>query len=185
MKRHYYISDDLDDLDRIEDELEKSGVYKPQIHVFSKDDAGVDAHDHLHNISSIFKTDIIHGTVIGIWIGVILAALLLIATSFWDWHATYTWTPYVLAAVIVLGFSAWVGGFYGIQGPHHDFRRFEPDLRKGKHVFVVDVDPDQESRLERVVNAHPKLELAGTGRASPRWFVMGQSNLSKMVESFP
>ncbi|MFT7496839.1 MAG: hypothetical protein ACI9V8_001739, partial [Urechidicola sp.] len=36
MKRHYYISDDLDDLDRIEQELESSGVHKPQIHVFSK-----------------------------------------------------------------------------------------------------------------------------------------------------
>jgi len=49
MKRHFYISDDLDDLDRIEVELEARGVHKPQIHVFSKDDTGVDAHDHLHN----------------------------------------------------------------------------------------------------------------------------------------
>ncbi len=36
MKRHFYISDDLDDLDRIEVELEEKGVHKPQIHVFSK-----------------------------------------------------------------------------------------------------------------------------------------------------
>ncbi|MGI9319034.1 MAG: NAD/FAD-utilizing enzyme [bacterium] len=185
MKRHYYISDDLDDLDLIEEELEERGVYKPQIHVFSKDDAGVDAHDHLHNIYSIFKTDIIHGAATGLWIGVILASIILVATSYGDWAVSYTWTPFILAAIIVLGFSVWIGGLYGIQGPHHDFKQFEPQLRKGKHVFVVDVKPDQEARLAGVVLAHPRLELAGTSRASPRWIVMGQQNLNKLVESFP
>jgi hypothetical protein len=38
MKRHFYISDDLDELDRIEQELESRGVHKLQIHVFSQDD---------------------------------------------------------------------------------------------------------------------------------------------------
>jgi len=185
MKRHYYISDDLDDLDRIEQELENSGLYKPQIHVFSKDDAGVDTHDHLHNISSVFKTDIIHGTFFGLWIGAILAALILIVTSYNNWTDTYSWMPFVFFAMAVLGFSAWVGGLYGIQGPHHDFKRFEMQLRTGRHVFVVDVDPDQEDRLERVVRGHPRLALAGTGKASPRWFVMGQHSLSRMSESFP
>ena len=38
MNRHYFISDSLDDLDRIEVELEQKGIHKPQIHVLSKDD---------------------------------------------------------------------------------------------------------------------------------------------------
>lgn len=83
----------------------------------------------------------------------------------------------------MLGFSVWIGGFYSIQGPHYDFKLFEPDLLKGKHVFVVDVDPDQEGRLARVANAHSRLELTGIGRASPRWLVKRQLGLSKMVES--
>ena len=49
MKRFYYISDDLDDLAQVEQELEMAGIMKPQIHVFSHDDAGVEQR-HLHNV---------------------------------------------------------------------------------------------------------------------------------------
>ena len=41
MKRHYYISSDLDDLELIERDLEEAGVSTPQIHVLSDDDARV------------------------------------------------------------------------------------------------------------------------------------------------
>lgn len=186
MKRHYYISDDLDDLDRIEQELESSGVHKPQIHVFSQDDSSVLAHDHLHNINSVFKNDVVHGTITGTWIGVGIAALVLIVTSYSDWPITYTWVPFIFLAIVLLGFSAWLGGLYGIQEPHHDFKRFETQLRAGKHVFIVDVDPNQESVLDKVVKAHPGLKLAGTGKASPRWLVMGQHNIKKITsDTFP
>lgn len=186
MKRHFYVSDDLDDLDRIEEELEAHGVHRPQIHVFSKDDSGVESHDHLHNIESVFKKDIVHGTIVGAWIGVALAALVLIVVSFTDWPQTYTWMPFIMLAIVLLGFGAWSGGLYGIQEPHHDFKRFEPQLRAGRHVFIVDVDPEQEAVLERVEGAHPRLQLAGTGRATPRWIVMGQHNIRKFTsETFP
>lgn len=186
MKRHFYVSDDLDDLDRIEEELEASGVHRPQIHVFSRDDSGVETHDHLHNVESVFKKDIVHGTIVGTWIGIALAALVLIVTSYTDWPATYTWTPFIFLAIVLLGFCAWSGGLYGIQEPHRDFKRFLPVLREGKHVFIVDVDPEQEAVLARVVQAHPRLQLAGTGRATPRWIVMGQHNIKKFTsETFP
>jgi hypothetical protein len=186
MKRHFYISDDLDDLDRIEVELEASGVHKPQIHVFSKDDTGVDSHDHLHNMESVFKNDVVHGTINGAWIGLAIAALVLIITSFNGWADSYTWMPFIFLSIVLLGFGAWVGGLYGIQEPHKDFRRFETQLRQGKHVFIVDVDPDQEASLDRVVENHPGLQLAGTGKATPRWVVMGQHKIKRFTsDTFP
>ena len=186
MKRHFYISDDLDDLDRIEMELEASGVYKPQIHVFSKDEAGVESHDHLHNMESIFKNDVVHGTITGAWIGAVIATLILITTSYSDWTETYTWMPFIFLSIVMLGFCAWLGGLYGIQEPHKDFRRFRSQLREGRHVFIVDVEPKQESGLERVVRAHPGLQLAGTGKATPRWVIMGQYNIKKFTsDTFP
>ncbi len=186
MKRHFYISEDLDDLDRIEEELESSGLYKPQIHVFSRDDTAVENHDHLHNMESVFKNDIVHGTITGAWIGVVAASLELIITSYSGWPETYTWMPFIFLAIVLLGFCTWAGGLYGIQEPHKDFKRFEPQLRAGKHVFIVDADPEQEAALERVVRAHPGLQLAGTGKASPRWIVMGQKNIKKFTsETFP
>ena len=186
MKRHFYVSDDLDDLDRIEEELESRGVHRPQIHVFSRDDAAVETHDHLHNIESVFKRDLVHGTIVGAWLGAVLAALVLIVTALSDWPDTYTWMPFIFLAIVLLGFGAWSGGLYGIQVPNRDFRRFEPQLRQGKHVFIVDVDPQQEPSLARVVAAHPGLQLAGTGRATPRWIVMGQYRIKKFTsETFP
>ena len=186
MKRHFYVSEDLDDLERIEEELETSGVHRPQIHVFSRDDTAVETHDHLHNIESVFKKDVVHGTLVGTWIGLSLAVLVLIATYFGGWPETYSWTPFVFLAIVLLGFGAWSGGLYGIQVPHRDFKRFEQQLRAGNHVFIVDVDPEQEASLERVVNRHPGLQLAGTGRATPRWIVMGQHNIKKFTsETFP
>ncbi|RFQ09501.1 magnesium transporter, partial [Pseudomonas sp. ATCC 13867] len=35
MNRHYYISDNLDDLDEVEHELQESGISMEQMHVLS------------------------------------------------------------------------------------------------------------------------------------------------------
>lgn len=186
MKRHFYVSDDLDDLELIEKELESRGVRTPQIHVISRDDSGVNAHDHLHNIESVLKKDVVHGTIVGAWIGAGLAALVLIVTYYQGWPADYTWIPFIFLAIVVLGFGAWSGGLYGIQVPHHDFKKFGKQLKEGKHVFIVDIDAKQESNLERVMQSHPKLQLAGTGTSTPRWVVMGQHNIKKFTsETFP
>lgn len=137
-------------------------------------------------MESVFKNDVVHGTITGAWVGTGLATLVLIVTSYSDWPATYTWIPFAFLALVLLGFSAWLGGLWGIQEPHHDFKRFETQLRAGKHVFIVDADSDQEDVLNIVVQAHPGLKLAGTGKASPRWFVMGQHNIKKITsETFP
>ncbi|MFA9420724.1 MAG: NAD/FAD-utilizing enzyme [Gammaproteobacteria bacterium] len=186
MKRHFYISEDLDDLDRIEVELEAGGVHKPQIHVFSKDETGVEMHDHLHNVESVFKNDVVHGTITGAWVGLAIATLILIVTSYSNWTETYTWMPFIFLSIVMFGFCAWAGGLYGIQEPHRDFKRFAPQLRAGNHVFIVDVDPEQEAGLDRVVRAHPGLLLAGTGKATPRWVVVGQHNIKKFTsDTFP
>jgi hypothetical protein len=174
MIRHFYICDDLDDLDHLEQELEKDGVHRPQIHVLSNDDTGVDTHKHLHNIAAVLKLDVVHGAMVGALVGVVLAAAVLFISSFLGLPDRFTWVPFSFLAVVVFGFCAWWGGFYGIQTPHKDFRRFQKDLDDGKHILIVDTDPEQETVLENVVRTHPDLQTAGTGNATPRWVVMGQ-----------
>jgi len=174
MIRHFYISDDLDDLDRLEQELEKSGIYKPQIHVMSRDDAGVDTHPHLHNIEAVLKLDVVHGVIVGAVMGTLLAAMVLLIGNYSSVSETYTWMPIIFLAVVLLGFSTWWGGFHGIHKPHKDFERFEKDLEEGKHVFIVDADLEQENLLKNALRSHMGLKPAGTGSATPRWIVMGQ-----------
>ena len=186
MKRHYFISDNLDDLDRIEVELERRGINKPQIHVLSRDDAGVDTHEHLHNIEAVFKQDVVHGTIVGAVLGLLAAAVVLAIAYFTKLPETFTWMPFYFLSIIMFGFVTWSGGFYGIQSPHKDFRRFQGDLDNGKHVFIVDVDSSQEDVMKQVELDHPKLVAAGTGEATPRWVIMGQQNFKDITTTtFP
>lgn len=186
MKRHYFISDDLDDLERIEEELENSGINKPQIHVLSKDDTAVANHRHLHSIESVFKQDVVHGTQVGAVLGVIAAALVIAIGYLSKLPETYTWMPFYFLAIVMFGFITWSGGFYGIQTPHKDFRRFQKDLDNGKHIFIVDVDPSQEDVILQIKTKHPHLNDAGTGSATPRWVVMGQQNIKNITTTtFP
>jgi len=174
MKRHYFISDSLDDLDSIEQRLEKRGIVRSQIHVLSRDDAGVENHDHLHNIESVLKFDVVHGTMLGAIAGFALAIVTLAIGELTNLTDTYTWTPFIFLAVVLFGFSTWFGGYHGIQTPHKDFRRFEDALNEGKHVFFVDIEQDHQQLLKEIASEHPGLEKAGTGTATPRWVVFGR-----------
>mgnify|MGYP001813105314 CR=1 FL=1 len=174
VRRHYFISDSLDDLNRLEKRLENRGVLRSQIRVLSKDDAGVESREHLHNIESILKYDVVNGTLLGTLAGFVLAIATLAIGEYTNLTGTYTWTPFIFLAVVLFGFSTWFGGYHGIQTPHKDFRRFEGVLDQGKHVFFVDIDLEQELMLEEVTSIYPSLEKAGTGPSPPRWLVVGQ-----------
>lgn len=185
MLRHYYISDDLDDLEVIEKELEGQGVATPQIHVLSENDAEVEKH-HLHAIESVLKKDVVHSTELGAVIGVICAALILGIAYFMGWHQTAVgWVPFGFLAVAILGFCTWEGGLIGIQIPNYQFKRFQKLLKQGKHVFFVDVDTHQEEILAKVVENHPRLKLAGTGEATPGWVVKGQEKFNEFMKTMP
>lgn len=172
MNRHYYISDNLDDLEQLEDELEARGIDTEQIHLLSERDAEVQSHPHLHEVPSILKRDLIHSGSIGSLIGITLAALVLLLTWLNGWASTAAgWIPFVFLAVALLGFSTWEGSLFGMQQPSSVFRLFADRLHEGKHLFFVDVSPAQEPILSQVVAHHPGLELAGTGQASPDWAI--------------
>ncbi|GAA0852262.1 NAD/FAD-utilizing enzyme [Aliiglaciecola litoralis] len=185
MKRHYYISADLDDLEAVEKELESRGVATPQIHVLSENDAEVEKH-HLHAIEAVLKQDVVHSTQIGAGVGVICATAVLLLAYVFDWYATAAgWIPFIFLAVVLLGFCTWEGGLIGIQVPNYQFKRFQKLLKNGKHVFFVDVTPEQESILTEIVQKHPRLKFAGDGDATPGWVVQGQDKFQKVMKTLP
>ena len=172
MLRHYFISDSLDDLEVFEEQLEAAGVSTPQIHVLSRNDAEVEGHPHLHEVQSLMKNDVFHSTEQGAVIGLCASALVLAVAYFAGWTETAAgWIPFIFLAVVALGFCTWEGGLLGIMKPNHNFARFEQALEDGKHVFFVDLEPNQEAVLEKVLKFHTQVELAGTGAATPHWFI--------------
>ncbi|MEM8561613.1 MAG: NAD/FAD-utilizing enzyme [Pseudomonadota bacterium] len=184
MKRNYYISNDLNDLSRVERELEAAGITTPQIHVLSEDDAGLE-HHRLHQVEAVLKKDVVRGTERGAVIGVIAAAAIIGIAWSTGLTETYTWVPAIFLAVVVLGFCTWEGGLIGIQEPHLDFKRFQEALDSGKHVLFVDVDPDQEATLQQVTAAHPTLTPAGEGASTPRLVVRFQDLWTRFMKAAP
>ena len=187
MLRHYFISDSLDDLEVFEEQLENAGVSTPQIHVLSRNDAEADHHDHLHQVNSFMKKDVVHSTVLGAIVGLCAFLLVLSVAYFAGWTETAAgWLPFIFLAVVLLGFCTWEGGLRGIQEPNHHFRRFEKALREGKHIFFMDLEPNQEAVLEEVLKSHPQVELAGTGTSTPHWFIEWQKRIPRFFkETFP
>jgi len=171
MNRHYYISDNLDDLEKLEHELEANGINTEQIHVLSERDAEVEQH-HLHDVPSLMKQDVVFSGEVGAVVGAVLAVLVLLGAYLFGWTQTAAgWVPFVFLAIVLFGFCTWEGGFFGIQVPNSHFRRFKQSLNEGKHVFFVDVEADQEALLAQVVQRHPRLSDAGSGAAAPHWIV--------------
>lgn len=187
MKRHFFISDDLDDLEKFEEELERAGVSTPQIHVLTLDDTGEETHAHLHGVQSIMKKDIIHSGEYGLAVGVVAAALVIGLTYMMEWYTSPAgWIPFIFLAIILLGFFTWEGGFIGIQTFNSNFKRFKEELEAGKHVFFVDLTDEQEDVLERVMKAHPTARMAGTGRSTPHWIVAWQQRIKGLfTETLP
>ncbi len=174
MNRHYYVSNDLDELETVEHELEAKGIRLEQMHVLSQNDADVEAH-RLNEVTSFMKRDLVRSSEIGALVGAFVAAFVLIGAWLMDWtQTTAGWLPFIFLAVIMFGICTWEGGFFGFQEPNAHFRRFKKLLKHGKHIFFVDVEPNQEAALSRVVRQHPHLKTAGYGYGSPNWVVACQ-----------
>lgn len=183
MLRHYFVSTNLDDLELFEEQLESAGVASPQIHVLSKDVAAVEHHIHLHEISSFMEKDVLHSGEIGVIVGAIGAALVILVAYYTGWAESLgSWVPFVFLAIIIFGFCIWEGGLVGIQSPNNHFKRFQKVLTDGKHIFFVDLEPNQETILTELIDKHPQVELTGTGTAVPHWLLILRLKFFKFTD---
>ena len=176
--RHYFISNNLDDLELFEEQLEKENITTAQIHVLSNDVEGVRQHPHLHEVQSFMKIDIVHSGLIGAAVGACVFSTVLMLTHYLDWHKSSAgWMPFIFLALILFWFCIWEGGLIGIHRPNHLFVRFKQALKDGLHVFYVDLYPAQEAILDRIIKLHPQVSLAGTGKSEPHWLVLLQQKI--------
>ena len=185
MKRHYFVSDSHDELDNLERELEESGFITPQIHVLSRDDAGVAQHEHLHEVEAVMRTDVVRSMKRGAVIGIIAAPLVLLVAYLFGLPQQWTWVPFICLSIVVLGFCTWEGGFLGIQEPHNQFRQFEQALAEGKHVFFVDIRKNQEETLNHIAAKFKGVVYAGEAKATASWFVRAHHRYQKFMQAMP
>lgn len=188
MTRYFFIGDDLDDLERFEDELEHADFVTPQIHLLTLDDTGAAHHHHLHAVTAFMKQDVVHSALVGAGLGLVVAFLVLVVSHLAGWTQTPAgWMPFIFLAIIALGFCTWEGGLRGIDTPNVHFKNFEKALKDGKHVFFVDLDdPGQAERLIDIDKKHPGIVPAGTARGAPHWIVFSQHRIKRFfTQTFP
>lgn len=184
MKRHFYLSHNLDDMEAIEQKLKSEGIDGAQIHVLSNDNAGADQHN-LHQLESLLRRDVVRSTIIGLIIGIFMAAIPILAAYLIGLSEGFYWVPVIFLSVILLGFCTWEGGFIGFQQPHHDYKKFEHALQSGKHVLILDVDSSEEEQVTQILKQFRGVHSAGTGNASPSWIVGMRKQWSKFIRWAP
>jgi hypothetical protein len=166
MVKHYYITDDLDDLERVEQELESVGIKESQIHVLSESAADVESH-HLHMVDSMLQRDVIHSGEIGAIVGAVGALFILALTSMMGWaESAAGWIPFVFLSIVIFGFCTWEGGFIGIQKRNINYAPFEKALKEGKHVLLIDSSKQQQAAVKEVIDAHPHIQPVGVSSSS-------------------
>ncbi len=184
MHRHYFFSDDLDDLKRTQTDLLASGSSEPQLHVLSDADSELYLR-HLNQVDSFSKRDIIHSGLIGAAVGCIMSAGVLMSGIYFDAIQTVGWTPFVFVAGVVFAFCVWEGGLFGIQSKNIEFRRFSDLLKQGKHILMLDITDDQSEAMKSIVAEHPNLHYSGEGTSRPEWIIRSQNGWKSFVNFMP
>ena len=114
MKRLYYLSNNIDYVKAISDELHRSGVSDWNFHVVSRDDAGLYKH-HLHGSGPLQRTDFIHWALRGTLLGLVLSFFAVMGLL---WQTHFSYAVMIAVALMLTMFSTWVGGLIGISHVH-------------------------------------------------------------------
>ncbi len=184
MKRHYFVGQDIADLQPEKAALMAGGIPELQLHVLSQHEADLEIHQ-LRPVADFMKTDVIHRGLQGLVIGLVSGAAILALTSTMGWQQQAGWVPFVFLAIVAVGFCTWEGGFLGFQQQNPKFSRFQPDLLRNRYILFVDIMPDQEFLLRDVLDNFAGLKPAGSGEAMPGWVVRGQQQIKSFVHWAP
>ncbi|RDH44746.1 hypothetical protein [Zooshikella ganghwensis] len=162
MKRLYYLADNIDDVERISEDLHAEGITNWRFHVLSRDDAGLYNHQ-LHAANPIQRCDMIHrgeqGAMIGLLAGCFAGyfALQLTPTGS-DVH----WMTFVAVIVLFTMFGTWVGGLAGLSHENYKINQFHDALDSGKYLIMVDARRHEEPRVRANMNQyHPEASYVG------------------------
>ena len=184
MKRYFYVSNELDDLQAVENTLKEAGISRAQIHVLSNDDTGVKERN-LNQVYSWFRTDVISTTYKGVIVGAILAALVLFFSNALGGVEAVGWAPFIMLAIVCLGFCTWEGGLIGSHLPSSRFKKFQRTLEEGNHVLMIDADPNDVELIDSVVAKTPGLASAGTDATKDQWTVATEKRFRQFANWGP
>jgi hypothetical protein len=162
MDRYYFISNDMDELQRVQEELLQKGLTEPQVRVLSNEEAELDKRG-MRGVFPFLRQNVIKSGERGALIGIVAAVAVIVVAWLMGASSAAAWIPVVFLAVVLLGFSTWEGGLIGLEQRNYKFERFQKMLADGYHVLMVDVDAKQRDLVPAVAQHYRSLQPAGRG----------------------
>ena len=161
MKRLYYLSNNIDVVERLSDELHERGITDWNFHVMGKDKANMVRH-HLHTTTPLHELDIVRsgerGVLAGFVVGLLITCYVALFTSFGESMGLIV---QIGSVVLFSLFGAWVGGLVGVSNENYKIRRFHSAIDAGNFLIMVDVDRFQRREVENVIDMFHEIQRAG------------------------
>lgn len=161
MKRLYYLSNNIDVVERLSDQLHQKGISDWNFHVMGKDKANMIRH-HVHTTTPLHELDIVRsgerGVLGGFLVGLLVTCYIALFTSF---GASMGIIAQAASVILFALFGAWLGGLIGVSTENYKIRRFHKAIDAGNYLIMVDVNHDQRRAVEDVIDKFHDIQRAG------------------------
>lgn len=152
MKQHYYLTDDIDSVEKISKDLHGLDITDEHIHIVGGDIDVIEAR-HLHVARAIDETDIVRSSERGALLGVVLGTLfVMIGSMFRPFGIELSGPSLVMITVLIVGICTYWGGVFGVYFDNYRIAAFHKAVQQGKFLMMVDTLPGQESPLKAIVD---------------------------------
>jgi len=149
MKRLYYLTDQIEYAEHISAELIVNGIDAHQIHVLSKDSGGMITR-HLNGLNVFARLDFIRGALSGLLIGLLIALTALLLGHFFFGFDFSGFAQFGFVVLLLL-LGTWVGGLVGFSNENIHLRRFQREIKEGRHLLMIDVGVHQERTVHTLI----------------------------------
>lgn len=165
MKCMYYLAPNLISTHQVSDDLHDVGIDDWNVHVISKDEAGL-KNEKIHSSNWLETKDLLRdgfiGANVGFIIGVLIAGGLLLFQPFGPDFPTIA---YVFMVAVATGFGAWVGGLTGIDSENQKLRRFHKAIDNGEYLILIYARKGEGEKVKEMMHErHSEARHVATDR---------------------
>ncbi len=160
-RRIYWLLPDLASARRTMDDLLLARIAEAHIHFVASEDADMSG---LHAANILQTSDVIRAAQAGLVIGGAVGAVLgvIVALFFPIVGTSPQWGMVAVLAIVGAGFGAWASSMIGVSTPNDRLKRFEPAIKEGQILLMVDVPHSRVEEIEERLQAlHPEAHLEG------------------------
>ena len=165
MKCMYYLTPSLVSTHQVSEDLRDVGIEDWNVHVVSKDAAGI-KRDKLHSSNWFETKDLLRDGFIGANIGLIVGVLAAAAMAIFEPFGPNLPSVVLIFPVAVAAlFGAWVGGLIGLDTENQKLKRFHDDIEAGKYLILIYARKGMGEKVQEMMGErHPEARHVATDR---------------------